>query len=256
MLNKKVKIAGIIIVILIIAYGGGSCIVAANKASKIQHNMQEYLQKNYGKEFVVGRLMLTGNEGFGYSTYVAEAYPKDNPALKTQVVWEKGEPGKYYDYYNFDRVSEQGRKEIAAFLKGVYAQDVSLTYTLSTPVKELQGLEHDELLTKHGKDTRLDLTYYVFVDKVDKAVEAEKAYKVLKKFVLDNHPKYYFVTVYYHPNSYKDEFNKGFNQDTTNFLNAYDSEKLYKENKLLNYLHADYDSSIKDKKDLEELFKY
>lgn len=257
--KRNIKIAVCIMAVLTIAMFGGN-ILLSNRTAEIQQNMKEYLQKSYNKEFVVGKVMVTGNEGFGYRTYVAEAYPQDDPNLKFHVKWEKGEPGTYDDSYLVTRRSAQGKIEIGNYLKKIYGQDVPLTYKLSTRNKELQGLDHDELLSKYGKETYLELVYYVFVDKVDKEKEAERAYKVLEKFILNNQPKYYYVIVHYLSNNYKEEFYKGFTEDANKFLAAYDSEDLHNKQKLINKIVLTNTNSkispIDNIADLSSRFKY
>ena len=74
----------------------------AEKPSKkeIQHNMQDYLETKYDKEFVVNRPSLKGNEGFGYNSYLSDAYTKEEPRVEFQISWNKS-VDEYLERNNF-----------------------------------------------------------------------------------------------------------------------------------------------------------
>lgn len=254
--KRVFKIAGGLLILIIVGYIAKYFINYEQQKTTLQQKMKYYLDASYERDFKVGKPFLTGNEGFGYNMWIAEVYPTDEPELKFHIAWGKNDLSPYQDSYLVTKRSAQGKAEISQYLKEVYGQDVPLTYKLSETAKDLERLDHDELLTKHGDTVVFELFYYVFTDTFDKQAESEKAFKVLKKYVLDNHPKYYVFVVDYISSQYKDEFNKGFKSDQQKFLATYDSEKLFKENKLLNRLNLNETSQKSSPNDLINKFKY
>ncbi|MEN6327463.1 MAG: hypothetical protein ABFD18_14825 [Syntrophomonas sp.] len=255
-----VIIVGCFVVLGIMGYLLNVYFDSENQKTLLQHKMKSYLETTYVRDFTVGKPFITGNEGFGYNMWVAEVYPTDEPDLKFHIAWGKNDSSPYQDSYLVTRRSAQGKAEISKYLNEVYGQEVYIQYDLSTNIPELEKLDHNELLTKHGENVRFHLKYYVFVDKFDKQVEAEKAFKVLNSYVYSNRLDHYFFVVNYLSNDYKTEFDKGILQNPQRFFAMYNSDNLYKKHKLLNVLNV---KSFKDgpttpnKKSAEEInFNY
>ena len=160
----------------------------------VQKGMEEYLKNKYESEFVVEKPMLTGNAGFGYKVYQAYAYPKDKPELRFVTKWDKGEPGKYDDWYLSNKWTSEGEVEVAKVLKEVYGEDVPYIYSyylstyrhnLLTP--EEYKMTYRDTLEKYVGDSSTTIKYVLFRDgEIDKKAEAEKVYEVYKKLVYDN----------------------------------------------------------------------
>ena len=202
-------------------------------ADQVRQQMTEYLTKKFEKDFVVERVVRTGNEGFGYNKFVGKAYPKDDPTMRFGVAWDVGTPGEYYDNYLSKLWSIQGKAEIAATLKEVYGKEIALQYKISLNKAELQGLSHSEVIGKYGNESVLNLSYFVFISGVvDRKTEAERVFKIFKRHVMDNKIEHYFVTAYYFTKEFENQFMKSFS-DPEKFGKEFDSDRLHDAHKLV-----------------------
>lgn len=161
-------------------FGGG-------KTDEIQKNMTDYLKNTYGKEFVVGKPKISGNEFIGFSNYMADAYPKDDPDLKFNIIWNKNKPDVFQDNYLGTKWSKQGTAVMEKKLREVYGDDFWLKeYWLSYNDKRVKDWNYPEIIKKYADKMRVDIRYFVFIDgKQDKKYEAERAYKILKENCID-----------------------------------------------------------------------
>lgn len=192
----------------------------AQKA-ELQQRMKNYLDTTYATEFTVGKPYLTGNEGFGYNTWIAEVHPTYEPGLVFHIAWETNQSKPFQDSYLVTWRTAQGKPAISKYLKEVYGNDINFIYNLSETEKELERLDHDELIKKHGDTVFFYLHYYVFIDYLDKNAEAEKVYKVYKvykNYILDNQIKHFSIVVVYYSKGYESEFARGFQKTNKVFL--------------------------------------
>jgi len=228
----------------------------SGKSEKIRKNMADYLKNIHEKEFEVEKPYIFGNEGHGYNTYRAKAYAKDNPELKFDVAWDKGDPGYYYDNYLSYLWSFQGEEEIRAKLRELYGQEVYLLYVFNTKKEGVKKLNHSEILSKYGDDSYFELKYYFFISgEFDKKVEAERVYKIFQNYITKNNVKYYHLVAYCFKESYRDEFLRSFS-DLPKFKREFSSEKLHAESKLVNAVFINIKDSINSIDDIVKILQY
>ena len=231
------------------------------KQEQVRKEMTAYLNERYGLEFVVGKPYLTGS---GLTThYEAVAYPKGQPEIKFKVGqdYNTGDPKKYVDYsYLLAKWAYQAQIEIAKKIRQVYGEGVDFRISCEYRFGDytLKDLDFAEVFDKTRGNGSIYLHYALFVDgaQFNKKAEAEKAYEIMKPFVLDYGGTHYtFITVY---------IDKTFKQEFLEIRYNYQSDrelsKLFKEKKLLGYLRVNPTVSehieINDGNDLAEFFEY
>lgn len=222
------------------------------KREEVQQNMKEYLERTYEKEFVVEKPVLKGNEGFGYKTYVAKAYPKEDRSLQFYAAWDIGEPGYYDDDYLKVLWSRQGTEELTGVLEGIYGEgNVIVEYELSYNNRKFKDCNYVEAIQKSKGNAFIDINYYVFSNNdIDKQKEAENIFKIYKQYILDYNTKMYFFNVDYVLKECKDEYD-----EILKDLN-YDYDQLYQEGKIFNLLHLDDLSPADNSQGVLNKFKY
>ncbi|MBI5212527.1 MAG: hypothetical protein HY957_04055 [Nitrospirae bacterium] len=190
---------GIAMLLFILTFMGGCSMFDAGKTDEIQKNMTDYLKNTYGKDFVVGKPKISGNEFIGFSNYIADAYPKDEPDLKFGVIWNKNKPDVFQDGYLGSKWSKQGTVEMEKKLKKVYGNDFLLKkYWISYNDRRVKDLDYPEIIKKYADKMEVKIYYFVFIDaKLDKKYEAERAYKILKENLIDLKTMQYSFSVVY-----------------------------------------------------------
>lgn len=246
------KMTSLLIFILAVLILSG-CTVFDFGKTRIQNNMADYLKNTYEKEFVVEKSKLSGNEGFGYNWYVADAYPKDDQSIKFTVAWYKKGVGEYNDNYLSKLWSSQGKKEVSQRLKEIYGEELPLMYEMSVDNKELKNLNHSEVISKYGNNGFCGIHYCVFAkENIDKKKEAEKAFELYKQYIIDNRIPAYIFTIYYVRLDWREEFlQKEFGHNA-----MLDPKKLHDENKLINVLHLGKFKNIKSADDIMNKFVF
>ena len=206
------------------------------KQEQVRKEMTAYLNERYGLEFVVGKPYLTGS---GLTThYEAIAYPKGQPEIKFEVYqnYNTGDPKDYGDNYLLKKWSYQGKLEIAKKLRQVYGESVDfrIVYRFGDPDYAFKDLDFAEAFKKSRGKGQFYLFYDLFVDgtQINKLAEAEKAYKIMKPFVLDYGGAYYDFAVVYINKAYKQEYLENMDK----YQNDGEYRKLFNERKTLGYL--------------------
>ena len=213
------------------------------KTEQVQQGMEEYLKKTYEKEFVVREPYLTGNEGLGY-IYQTKAYPKGQPELEFFVEGDRSNTGAYIDGYLQVLWTYQGRQELEQALKQLYGSDFTVEkfeFRYNNP--EYKDLKYSEVIKQCDGWAYIAISYAVFMDnKIDKKIEAQKAHKLIKSFLIDNKIKRYDLAISFHPAELKDSAN-----NIANEINSHRKslDDLYKEKKLINFIHI-YDVALKE----------
>jgi len=227
---------------------------------EIRRNMRDYLKTAYSKEFDVGKPDLTGNEGFGYNNYVADAYPIDNPQIKFIILCNKRAPYAYQDDYLNAMWSYQGSPEIQKLLQEIYGEEVLFKYNIYLNLDkikvlkdELKTLNHSDVTKKYKEDVLHRITYYVFLaTEFDKRREAEKIYSIYSRYItMKELPKYY-LTVYFLKLENKNELLKEIDKPEDYF----DDQNLYRDKKLLNAIFINTSSNLKSPEDVVLKYKY
>lgn len=259
-MNTTIQKVLILLVMLVTMLSGcGYCDI---EFMKVRKEMKIYLEDKYKKEFVVKDLVLTGNEGFGYNTYIAKAYPKEKPDLIFRVGGNKKEPGKYKDEYLSEKWSMQGKAEVALLLKRIYGEEILMKYdfyvhysVLQDPMQleKLKKLNHSEVLALYDLDKTSYITCYVFVDQLDKKSEAEKAYQVFEEHMIKNKVKDPHLFIYFLSKNYKDRFLSIY-KNYDRYEQEFKHDKLKKENKLINFVSIG--SKVNDVSDVINRFEY
>lgn len=223
---------------------------------KVQQSMTAYLNGKYGMEFEVNSPYITGS--MRTSHYQAKAYPKGHPEFEFLVdgdVYSERMNGKYNDYYLKAKWSYQGKQEVEKKLREVYGESVDFNISMYLLIGSfaLKDLNYAEVFKKNHGNGRAELHYDVFMDgaQFNKEVEAEKAYKILKSFILDYGSDVDNFSVTY--------IDKNFRQD---YLDQESHGKhigvntLYQQGKLINFLRAKYSSVVNSDSELVQFFNY
>ncbi|WP_270564356.1 hypothetical protein [Clostridium beijerinckii] len=243
----------------IIIYIGG-CSMTNQKSKQVEQGMMEYLTKKYGIEFeFVKKPYLTGNEGFGYR-YQAKVIPAGKPELEFFVEQEdRVHVDNFVDGYLKVKWTYEGKQEIEKKIKEVYGSetDFDLEYTFRYNKEEFKDLSYAEVLAKCNRSVYIDISYYIFSDeKLDKDKEAEKAYKIMKQYLLDNKFNKYDFNVLFFKHKYKEEYVSNGNAYGKKSLDT-----LHEEGALINFLKAYnleelHPIEVNTSSDLVKWFKY
>ena len=246
----------LIICISIISMGG--CSMNNKKSKEVQAGMKEYLSKKYGGEFeFVKKPYLTGNEGSAY-IYQAKVIPASKPELEFFVECDRDNSGAYIDGYLQIKWTYEGEQEIKEKIKEVYGSetDFVLAYTFRYNNIEFKDLNHSEVLAKCNGNAYVNITVRIFSDKnFDKILESEKAYKILKPYLLDNKIDRYDFNVLFFTKEFKKEYETNGNKYGKDF------DVLNKEKKLINFLKTynlkeTHPIEINNSSDLIKWFQY
>jgi hypothetical protein len=246
---KKLVIFRIILLILlaIIILIAAGYFKVSDKNAEMQKSMTDYLQRTYGKDFVVEKPIFYRNEWLGHKNYTSAAYPKDQPDLRFNVIVDMN-PGVFKDNYLGTKWSKQGTAEMEKKLREVYGEDFWLeNYWISYNDKNVKDLDYPEIMRRYANKTRVDIRYFVFTGKnFDKKFEAERAYKILKKDFIDYKTmQYYFIVGYIE----KDKKIQLFNiyESTTTNDHGRSMPDLHKAGILTNWIRIDYLSALSNK---------
>ena len=229
------------------------------KSKEVQQGMTEYLNKKYGIEFeFVEKPYLTGNEGFGYKSQ-AKVIPVGKPELEFFVEEKNKNTGVYIDGYLQVKWTYEGKQEIEKKIREVYGSetDFDLRYTFRYNKEEFKDLSHTEVITKCNGNANIDIICYIFSDeKFNKYEEVEKAYKILKPYLIDNKINYYDFDVIVFKQKYKQEYVS--NGNTTG-KKSFDI--LHEEGALINFLKVynlkqTHPIEVNSSSDLIKFFQY
>lgn len=227
---KKLLLILSIITMLIQITGCGST-SRADRDEK-RRNMKAYLENKYGEEFVVGPLSVVWDVKYGEQGYKAIAYPKSNEELKFEI-WSS-----FFEKYSLILRSYQAEKAISETLKEIYGEDLPVIASVSASDEVPAKLGFYEAITEYGENVSLKVGYSVFIAaELDKEKEAEKAYKVFKKYILDNKIAPYSFNITYFKNQYKEEIVERTEKVKKGSRNAINFTELYEEGKLINIFH-------------------
>jgi hypothetical protein len=237
---------------------------ATNKLNilDIQKNMKEYLDTAYEKEFIVEEPKLIGNTGFGYSTYQALAYPKDDPKVAFGIQWNKDNEA-YVDSYLNEIWTKQAEEEVNEMLKEYYGEGVILDYEFNFNLfinnvdpREAKNLNHKEIMVKYPDKILCKINIYTFMnDEFDKTTEAKRLFSFLNKLFLERKVESYFIDANYFTKDYKNEFIKRYER-IKSYQEEVGFEKLYQEGSLINTVVIKHGRIYDDYCDIYEKFKY
>lgn len=251
-----------LVVFLLLCFILSGCSMSDGKAKQVQQGMTKYLKSTYNKEFVVQEPYLTGNEGEGYF-YQAKAYPKGKPELEFFVEGDKYNSGPYIDGYLQVLWTYQGKQKLEKALRQVYGDSFYIdNYEFRYNQKKFKDLNYPEVIGKCNGNATIFLAYYIFSDQFNKEIEAEKAYKIMKPFLLDYGINKYNITVLYFTKGFEDEFKlngNDYGQDKDGERKTYDM--LHREKKLTNafltyHLKDTHPIKVEKSRDLIRWFKY
>ncbi len=227
------------------------------KAEEVEQGMKEYLSKKYNEEFeFVKKPYLYGNEG-SVPIYQAKAIPVGRPEYEFFVEGDRLNSGPYIDGYLQAKWTYQGKQEVDKKIREVYGVDTNffLRYTFEYNDDKFKDLNHSEVLSKCDGKAYINICIDFFCDKFDKSVEAEKAYQILKAYVLDNKIDMYNLTILY--------FDKGFRQQydaNGNFEGNKTFDQLNEEGVLINYLKVydfgEHSREVNRSSDVIKYYKY
>lgn len=241
---KYVKLLALLMTLVLSTLLVSGCTLTEGVSkNEVKKKMTEYLESTYNKKFEVEEPQLIGNEGFGYNSYQAYAYPVDETKMRFRVQWEKGNPGNFDDGYIHAKWRNPAKDEFDGLLKEIYKDDIASSYGFNFNFKyyeidfeDVKDLSYEQVVERYHDKIYIDMKYYVFVDgSIDKREEAEKVYSIIKRHILDKGIGTLCVTVSYMSSEFKDEFNREFNNVTLG-RNGYDVDSLYKRKMLINGL--------------------
>lgn len=171
------------------------------------------------------------------------------------MIWELDDPTVYKDDYLSTVWSAQGKREIAASLKEIYGAELPLYYKFVLNKPALQDRPHCEVIKAHGDQSLFKLTYFVFVSTAfDRRREAERAFRILQTYVLNNNLRLYYFAVYYLETAYRNEFTHQYMADPERLHQVLDFRRLRQEQKLVNLLHISDMSRVAH--DVDTAMKY
>jgi hypothetical protein len=240
----------------------GGCSMNSKKSKEVQEGMNAYLSEKYGGEFeFVKKPYLTGNEG-SPSIYQAKVIPASKPEMEFFVECDKDNSGAYIDGYLQVKWTYEGEQEVKKKIQEVYGADTDfvLSYTFSCNNEEFKDLNHSEVLAKFNGDVYVNISIDIFSEEnFDKNVESEKAYEIMKPFLLDNKINYYDFNVLFFTKEFKAEYDK--NPKGNEYGKGKDFDVLYKEKKLINFLKAynlkkTHPIEVNSSSDLIKWFRY
>ena len=252
----------LLFLLTIIGFILGGCSMSNGKTEQVQKGMEEYLKKTYDKEFVVGEPYLSGNEGFGY-IYQTKAYPKGQPELEFFVEGDRSNTGVYIDGYLQVLWTYQGRHELEKALREVYGDNFIVdNYEFRYNQKKFKDLNYLEVIGKSNGNATIMISYNIFSDEFNKEIEAEKAYRIMKAFLLDYKINKYDFTVVNFKKAFRDEFEANGNnhgRDKDGQVKSFDM--LHQEKTLINallpyHLEETHPIVINNSKDLIKWYKY
>jgi hypothetical protein len=237
---------------------------ATNKLNvlDIQKNMKEYLDTTYEKEFIVEEPKLIGNSGFGYSTYQALAYPKDDPKAAFGIQWNKDNEA-YVDSYLNEIWTKQAEEEVNEMLKEYYGEEVILDYEFNFAFyryninpNEVKNLNHKEVMIKYPDKILCNIKSYIFMDNsFDKNIEAKNVFNFFIKHIRDRKVESYHIRANYFTKDYKDEFEGRYEKIRT-YQEEVGFDQLYRKGKLINRVVLSWGEKVGDYADVVEKFKY
>lgn len=215
--------------------------------NEIQASLKDYLENKYHREFVVEPFWV------GEGEFFADAYPKNQPEMRFQVQRSKRDQRYFYDYYSSARMSYEGSKEIKPFMDSLYKQDVKLRCTAYSRGRKHDRLSYKEMISKYPGNLGVQITAYIFVNEVNRELEANRVHILLNDYIASNKIGYKTVLVFYLKPAYKDEFDKMFANQKV-FLEKWDPIELRKNGTLLNSLSV-LDKNATDPESIERRFR-
>lgn len=245
-MNRKFIYFLLMLITLILLSG---CIGPSNAEKlEIQNNMSAYLKNTYGMDFQVDKPVLTGNSGFGYRYYYADARTTTGEPIEFTVRWDKTKD-EFWDNYLGNKWMKQGRTVLEKKLEEVYGKDYWLEeyfFTYNDPKDK--DLDYSEIIKNNSNKMQTELRYYVFlgIEDFEKEKEAKRAYKILKEMLIDNNTLQFYFNVFYIDKDKRSDLKKLFNS-TKNGDARKAPEKLYDENILFNALVENYSEGISEK---------
>lgn len=229
------------------------------KVEDVQNGMQKYLNHKYGIEFeFVKKPYLTGNEGDGYK-YQAKAIPVGKPEYEFFVEGDRQNSGTYIDGYLQTKWTYQGKQEVEKKIKETYGSnaDFNLRYTFRYNDDEFKELSYQEVIAKCKGSAYVNISFDMFNEsEINKEDEADKAFMIIKSYLLDNSIHKYDFTVAYFNKNFKNEY-----VANGNYEGKKSFEELFKEKKLINFLKVYslpevHQIDVKSSKDLLKFFQF
>jgi hypothetical protein len=244
---------------------------------EVKQHMETYLKNRYGIDFEVNPHLFVSTFSSDKECWEADAHPVKQPEIQFKVNDSKG--AKYIDYEHSDddfysdnyldaKWSYQAKQEIEKKLREVYGPNVDFNlrkYTFGGGRNLFKDLDFDQVFEKaHGHGV-VDIDYDIFMDgaQFDKAVEAKKAYQIVKRFVLDFDSDSCSINIQYIDKASQQDYLSNSKPYTDNWLAQHgstDYSPKYKEEiknkKLLNSLRWNRTSHSVDIKNDSTLVKY
>jgi hypothetical protein len=222
-IKRKSIITLIVIAILILLLGLWHTV----RMMSVKYWMEDYLKKEYGKEFVVNRVgYIPSYYGDGLKIK-GIAHPKDDPSLKFDIIRDAsggvfGEYPTYGESYIRDLWEKQKREELKAILRnnlilvGIRAPYKKEEYYGKTfDVKTAEQEFKDQIRLYITCGLLIDIEeFYEKIDEFDNFIEgnlfgkqAEELYDIIKKIKNQNY-KIINLEIRYFNNKYVEKVNR------------------------------------------------
>lgn len=219
----KIRWRTVAVLAIILGIGLGTFLNHITQISRVKHEMEHYLKKEYGKEFVVTKVRYF-YPYFGSSKNVGGiAYPKDDPDLKFEISKSASDTDpntrRYMEFYLSDFWEKQKSEELRAKLNNdIVWAGISAIYKR----EELYGRTVDISEAEHLFKDRIDLYvgYGIFLNYKDYRRRFSEFESYTKAKLNDEQNKYIFNIV----KKLKDKNYKDIKLEITFFNEQYKAE--------------------------------
>ncbi|WP_026478298.1 hypothetical protein [Alkaliphilus transvaalensis] len=210
-MKKHYGILAILLILSMIVTTG--CRPAGKSRRAIQREMKEYLEAEYNSPAHVKRPVLSGNTGFGYHSYSAEAYLKNDPDNKFYVSYHITD-GRITAGYHTVRLRQEGRKSMYEKLTKYYNPDDILQMNFmihyNSGLVRTEDMTYESLVEEHRGEYRIDLTFHIAKEHFNEELESEVIRRFLEDYSEKNNLEKIDLFIVYWNEAYKEEFHKTF----------------------------------------------
>lgn len=211
-----------------------------NTRRKLIENTEQYLKKEYGREFVCTNPEMTGLTVFGSGAFKLTAYPKDIPEVKFYVGCDSTLQPTYNDFLE-NLWSYQGKIEEEAKVKQYFGNDAvfSFWFHLVTKKFDLRQLNYNDVIKKYPEYSTCSYSVSCFLDiPFDEEAQKKSALDLAQKVLNDAKLKSGTIKVFFFSDDYREEYDKKFKTSFDQLYN--EDDELYKEGVLYNKLLISY----------------
>jgi hypothetical protein len=209
---------------------------------KVHEDVSTYLKNKYGNEFEFEftKIDMIYHSLYGYYSYKAYVYPKDHPEWEFKAwgyFYRDGNGGTEGDNYLSIKWSFQGKLDFKKTLNELYENNIYIkSYNFDYNNYKFKTLNFREVITECNGAAKIWIEYFAFIDgKVNKKDEAGYIYKLINKYMTSNRIRRFRIAVYYLPINCQKNSSFCIGKEDKNTLNKSNIDKLYKENKIINY---------------------